>query len=267
MRRLARIPSLAALQKQMQAHLLDGDAAIESQIIGTPRAPAARRLAVYSNAYRSRLAEALAANYPALAKWMGEAAFAELAHAYIRAHPSRRFSIRWYGDALADFLAGEPRYSEAPLIEELARFEWAVGEAFDAADASPVGAAALTAIAPERWAALRLAWHPSVRVLALAWNAPQTWQALVNDRERPVAQVSAEPQGWLVWRHDLTVRFRSLAPAESRVLALARFGSDFGQLCDALCTELGEADAARQAAAWLGEWVAGGLIVAVNVPE
>jgi hypothetical protein len=74
-----------------------------------------------------------------------------------------------------------------------------------------------------------------------------------------------EPQAWLIWRRELRVCFRSLAAAESRLIALARYGSNFGQLCDALCAELDEEDAAAQAAAWLGEWVASGLIVAAAV--
>jgi hypothetical protein len=255
-----RMASLAALQQHLQAYLLSGAPAIAEHIVGTPRVPAARRLAIYANAYRSRLGEALASNYPALAELLGPVDFRALAHAYIAANDSRFFSLRWYGHALEEFLANDARYRATPLLAELARWEWAMSEAFDAADAEPIGAARLAGIPPESWAALRFDWHPSVRVLALYWNAPQIWKALSEARERPPAEVHGEPQPWLVWRHDLSVHFRSLTAAESRLVALARYGSTFGQLCDALCADIEEEEAAAQAAARLADWVASGLI-------
>jgi hypothetical protein len=259
------MPSLAALQHRLQAYVLSGAPGIAEHVVGTERLPAERRLAIYANTYRARLTEALAANYPVVAKLLGPEGFHALAHASIGAHPSRFSSIRWYGHALEEFLASDGRYAEAPLLAELARWEWAIGEAFDAADSAPIEAASLADIPPERWCELRLDWHPSVRVLALQWNAPQTWTALTTEDERPAAQMHEEPRPWLIWRRELKVHYRSLVAAESRLIALARYGSTFGQLCDALCAELDEDAAAAQAAAWLGDWVAGGLIVAAAV--
>ncbi|WP_163367521.1 HvfC/BufC N-terminal domain-containing protein, partial [Klebsiella aerogenes] len=62
-------------------------------------------LQVYRHAYRARLAEALADNYTVLARALGDEAFDALAQAYLAAHPSRHPSIRWFGAALADFMA------------------------------------------------------------------------------------------------------------------------------------------------------------------
>lgn len=263
------MPLLATLQQRLQAYLLHGAEAIEAHVVGTERVPVATRLAIYGNAYRARLTEALAANHPALAKLLGEAGFAVLASDYIRTHESRSFSIRWYGDVLAEFLAVEPRYADVPVLAELARWEWAMSEAFDAAESVPIDADVLAAFSPDRWAQLRFGWHPSVRVLALGWNAPEIWKALTSDAPRPAAEALAAPQAWLIWRQELTVRFRSLDEAESRAIALSRYGSNFGQLCDALCADADadERDAAVQAAAWLRGWVGAGLIVAADVRD
>jgi hypothetical protein len=255
------VRELADLQAQLQQYLLRGDAAIAARVTGTARVPAGTRLEIYAGAYRGRLAEALAANYPALAKLLDED-FAELAQAYIAGHDSLYFSIRYYGENLADFLATEARYAAAPLLADLARWEWAMRAVFDAADAAPLAAAQLARVAPEAWAHLRFQWHPSVTRLDLEWNAPQFWQALTEDAERPAAAVSAEPTAWLLWREGLTTYFRSLSVTEAQALDAARRGWPFGELCELLCERLGEAEAPLAAASFLRGWVGAGMITA-----
>src|SRR6266436_5871123 len=131
------------------------------------------------------------------------------------------FSIRCYGDALPQFLSAHEDYAAAPVLAELARWEWTMTGVFDAADAAPLAHEALARVAPQQWAQLRFAWHPSVRRLALSWNVPQIWQALTADSERPQASLNAAPVQWLLWRHELTTYFRSLTHAEAAVLDAA----------------------------------------------
>jgi hypothetical protein len=152
-----------------------------------------------------------------------------------------------------------------PLLAELARWEWALSEVFDAADAAPLGSVALARVAPADWAQLRFTWHPSVRRLALRWNAPQLWKALTGDSQRPELSVLAEPVEWLAWRHELKTYFRSLEPTEARAVDAARGGHSFGELCELLATAAGADAAPAAAAALLRGWLAGGLIVAAVV--
>jgi hypothetical protein len=51
-----------------------------------------------------------------------------------------------------------------------------------------------------------------------------------------------------------------LTDTESAVLDAARNGWPFGELCELLCDELGEAQAPAHAAALLRDWVGSGLI-------
>jgi hypothetical protein len=255
------VSALARLQREFQDYLLRGHIAVEARVIGSARVPIATRLGIYAGAYRSRLAEALASNYPVLAKLLGEADFAALAADYIAAHDSPFFSIRYYGDALAKFLATREAYAAAPVLAELAQWEWAMTAVFDAADAAPLGAAELARIPPLQWAQLRFRWHPSVQRLALWWNVPQLWRALSDDGERPEMALAAAPVEWLLWREGLSTYFRSLSKTESSMLDAARSGWPFGELCALLCEELGESEAPAQAAALLRGWIGSGLIV------
>jgi len=255
------VSALARLQREFQDYLLRGDTAVETQLIGTTRVPIATRLGIYATAYRSRLAEALESNYPVLAKLLGEADFAALAADYIAAHDSPFFSIRYYGDALAKFLATREDYAAAPVLAELAQWEWAMTAVFDAADVAPLGAEDLARIPAPQWAQLRFRWHPSVQRLTLLWNVPQLWRALSEDGERPLMTQAAAPGQWLLWRENLTTYFRSLPSTEASMLDAARSGWPFGELCALLCEELGESEAPAQAAALLRGWIGSGLIV------
>jgi hypothetical protein len=133
---------------------------------------------------------------------------------------------------------------------------------FDAADAEPLSAVALARIAPADWAELRFGFHPSVRRLALEWNAPQLWKALTEGGERPELELAAVPVEWLAWRQDLRTYFRSLEPPEAALLDAARAGSSFGELCELLAAAHDAGQAPAQAAALLAAWLSSGLIVA-----
>jgi len=260
----ARLPAmtrLAHVQKDFQSFLLRAQASVEAHVVGTERVGVATRLGIYGNGYRLRLIEALQSNYPVLAKLLGEADFETLATEYVRAHDSRFFSVRYYGDRLAEFLARDPNYTSAPILAELARWEWAMTEVFDAADAEPINGEALARVAADAWAQLRFSWHPAMRRLDLVWNAPQIWKALSGDSCRPEASLQAQPVHWLLWRQELSTYFRSLAPAEAALLDAARDGQTFGELCVLLCAYCEEQQAPAQAASFLRAWLGSGLII------
>jgi hypothetical protein len=258
---MSRLPQI---QGDFQSYLLRGDPAIETHVVGTDRVPIATRLSIYGDGYVARLAEALQANFPVLSELLGEVDFEKMATAYVRSHDSPFFSIRYYGNALADFLASEPEYEGAPVLAELARWEWAMTEVFDAADADSVGVSDLASVAPEEWADLRFELHPSVRRLALSWNAPQIWKAVTDGAGVPEMEFSTEPVAWVLWRRELRTYFRSIQPGEAEALEAAREGQSFGELCDLLCAQFGEEQAPATAAGFLRDWVESGLLTAAR---
>src|SRR5579862_3495789 len=250
--RAVRVSDLGVIQEDFQAYLLRGSDAIQAHVVGTARVPLATRLGIYGGAYRARLVESLAVTYSALAKLL-DADFLELAQAYVSTHDSPFFSIRYYGEDLAAFLAGSETYAGAPLLAELAQWEWAMTTVFDAADAQPLEAAALGAVQPQEWAQLRFQWHPSLVRLSLRWNAPQIWAALSADGERPAAEVGVAVP-WLLWRQGLGSFYRSLTHTEAAALDAAREGWPFGELCELLCERVGEQRAPLEAATFLRSW-------------
>jgi hypothetical protein len=258
---------LSELQQSFQAHLLMGDGAILKSVVDAPPLTPAERVRVYRNAYRVRLLDALKDTYPVLFKILGDEVFENLGDAFVDAHPSVHRSIRWYGRELADFLAQRPPFAEQPILAELARFEWTLSEVFDAADAVPVGRNALQAVDPESWDRLGFMFHPSLRLLELSWNTVAVWQAMSRDEDPPQPEAAATPIPWLLWRRDLTNRFRSLDAAEKASLEAALSGMRFGELCAVLRQWLPEQEIPLRAATLIGTWTDSGLITQCNVRD
>jgi hypothetical protein len=252
---------LAELQQNFQRHVMHGDDLIVDAVTGTPRVPSEIRLAIYSQAYKIRLTEALASTLPRLQQLMGKDQFAVLASDYIDTCPSQFPSIRWFGGELPALLGR--LFPEQPWLRELAGWEWAIAAAFDAADAEPVGIEALAAVAPDSWPALQFEFHPSVQLLPMRTNAPLLFKTLTDDGLLPEGMELDSPQPWLIWRESLKTQYRSLAADEAAALEAMRNGGTFETLCDTLC-EWHEAEAVpMQAAGMLKRWVVEQMIVRV----
>lgn len=251
---------LRQLQREMQRGLLGEQSTIEACIAETPPLAIEARLRIYRHAYVSRLIEALRDQYPVLHQILGDEDFEALGAAFIHAHPSVHRSIRWYGREVGAFLRVEPPFAEQPILAETAAFEWSLAEAFDSSDESVLGRAALTGIEPAEWGALTFRFHPSVRRLALEWNAVAAWKALSAEEAPPAPERSAEAVEWLIWRRDLENYFRSLDPVEVTALDAALEGRNFARICDALTLHLPEDEVPLRAAALIATWLDGGLL-------
>ena len=253
--------SLADLQRAFQDYVLASSEEFRSAVRYTGKADRTTLLDVYREGYALRLIEALTTDYPGVMAMTGAADFGHMARAYIAATASRHPSIRWYGKGLADFLERTEPYDRNPAAAEMARFEWALGEAFDAADAAPVAADALMALPPEAWETLAFTALPSLRRLTLAFETPQAWQRREEVEPGDLAvEAASEPLVWAIWRPDLVSNYRSLAPDEAAMLDALVAGKTFPELCEVLVPFTGEQQAPARAAGLLRAWIEAGMI-------
>jgi len=259
--------TLQDLQADFQSFLLHRREDIRAQVIGTDKVSAEQRLAIYYDAYRLRLLEALDSNYPVLHGWIGDDKFEELGLAYLTAHPSTHFSIRYFGHELARFLAADKTYCDRLFLSEMAQFEWAMTEAFDAPDSTLVRLEDVAAMAPEAWPGLRFQMQDSVRRLNLEWNMPVVWKAIDAEQVPEEPQRNEYPKSWLLWRQDLKTYFRSLSVDEAWALDAARVGSTFAMICEGLCEWTDAQYVAGHAAGLLKQWISDGLIQSIEVTE
>ncbi len=251
--------TLCHLQECLQSYVLEGDPRIELEVLSTAQVSAQVRLDIYAEGYRLRLLETLENDFPALQALLGNAAFTKLGRAYIEAYPSHHFSLRYFGRHLGKFLSSIPPYREEPWLAEMAAFEWALGEAFDAADSPILTVEEINAIPPTKWAEVQLHLHPSVRRLNLHWNVPRLWK-VIDQHEPPGTPVEGKTP-WVLWRRDLKNYFRSLKEDEAWALDSAQGGESFGVICEGLCRWHKEHEVALRAATLLQRWVTDGLLI------
>lgn len=257
--------TLNELQGDFQNAILRGDPRFRAAVVNDERVGAEKRIGIYADAYRLRLIEALQDTYTALHAVLGDEQFDTLARGYIEAHTPGHYSIRWYGDRLSEFARATEPWRGMPAIAELAAFEWAFEEAFDAANAEPVTESVLAGLAPENWASLRVAFHPSLRRLRLEWNVTDVWNAVQRgDKNIPEPERRPAAVEWVIWRRKLRQFFRSMDDAEARIMDTARSGEAFGVLCESLAETMRTERVPSYAAGALKGWINDGLVAAVS---
>jgi hypothetical protein len=256
--------TLSRTETDLQAYVLGAGEHALAAIAGPDEAFRRQRLDIYRDAYRLRLVEVLAADYPALRAVVGSEAFEALAADYLAAHPSTFRNVRWFGGALPGFLAARPDPASGPLPAELARFEWTLGLAFDGPDVPSVSFADVAAIAPEAWADLRLQPHPCLHLLKLRTNAVAMWKAHDAGGTPPATELLDAPLDWAIWRKDDSPYFRSLPADEAWALGAIREGATFGAICAGLCEWVEQEEAPLRAAQLLRGWVDEGWVAGLG---
>lgn len=255
--------ALREIQQRFLAGVALDDAAAEALIVDDARVGAAKRLDIYRNNYRVSLTGALADHFERLHAWLGDEQFDNIASAYLAAHPSATRNLRYYGGELPGFLVRHfPNDAE---LGELAALDWALRHAFDAPDAPPLDAAQVAALG-DGWIEVPLALHPSAQLLSMRHNSAAIWSALSDD-EAPPEVVPIDPAvALLVWRNGLQPQFRSLSVEEAAALAAIESGASFTGLSAATIAALGDVAAMESLAAWLGQWLADGVLVPAGQP-
>lgn len=258
---------LAGIQAAFQDYLLGASRRLEQMLAPGRLLPGAEMAEIYGGAYVMRLIEVLGEDFPALHMLLGDEGFEKMARAYVLAHPSKHYDIRWFGRYLAGFLAATEPWSGLGEAEELARFEWALGEAFDAADAAPMDEADLAAVPPQAWAGLVFSFTPSLRRLDLNWDVPGFWKAQDGGAtpDGPPERLDA-PRAWALWRdqRQMMVRYRPLAGDAAAALDAAVNGASFGVLIERLAETKDAELAPMRAAELLRAWVDDGLLTGLS---
>jgi len=154
--------------------------------------------AVYRNTVTKGCVDALQANYPAIARLVGEAWFRAAAVVYARAHPPSHPALVDYGAGFGDFLAAFPPAQEFSYLPGVARIERFWTEAHVARDEAPVAAAAVAALDFDDLARAALRPHASAR---WAWFDEQPIRS-IWERNRDRGEAVDAVDGDLEWRGE-----------------------------------------------------------------
>lgn len=249
--------ALRELQLAFAGAILEGRADELVTRIRSGRLAGTERVQVYRNNAFASLSQALAAVYPVVARLVGERYFAQLARAYIRAHPSRSGNLHDFGSALALFVGGLPDADELPYLANVATLEWAYHETFHAADAAPLDLARLAEVAETEHGRLRFKLHPATRLVASRYPIYAIWAANQDGAHcESTIDLDAGPDYLMVARRGLETFVARVAPGDFALAAEIAAGATLAQACDAALA----ADPATDLGAAFGRLVASGTI-------
>lgn len=255
------MPLLRELQRGFVAAVLDGDG---GAIAVTPAGDAAERIAIYRRAVFANYRNALRATYPVIERTVGRALFDAVVDAFVRAHPSRCGDLNVYGAEFGAFLAHHRPVAAWPFLPDLARLEWAIDEAGRAADAAsdaPALLAALAVIEPARLPSVRLALHPSCRIVVSRHTALRRWRSAQDGEDESDATSDDRSEVVLVRRDERGIPLERLGAAEGAWLTALAAGATLGAALDVALAV--DADFDLQPA--LAARIAAGTIAAVRV--
>ncbi|GBD47736.1 HvfC/BufC N-terminal domain-containing protein [Methylopila sp. Yamaguchi] len=220
----------AAAQARFAAAALDPGAAVPADLAQAGGRAPERRFAVYRNNVAVGLAGPLAARFPAVRGIVGADFFAELARAFVRAHPPRSPLMMLYGDDFPAFVDTAPGLEELPYLGDVARLEAARTRAYHAADVAPLGAAAFAAIGPEALAEATIRLHPSLGLVRSRHPVASIWA--MNAGEAELGPIDGlPPEDAIVGRPALDVHVRRLPPGGAAFLAALHGGRPLGRAC------------------------------------
>jgi hypothetical protein len=259
--------SLHSLQQLFFAAMRAPQVALPENLALDRRVKAELGFGIYRHAYQARLREALENDHAALATYLGDSLWQQLCAQYITAHPSTHRSLRYFGNQLATFLPTFEPLSGNPEAIEIAAFERALLDCFDAADANLLTWQQFAQIPPELWPSTPLRALPSLRLHAARYNSVEIWQALKAQASPPQAR-RIEATDWLLWRDQaLLTRFRALSAVESAAVNWLFVGGDFAGWCE-LFLAFYPVDAVPAAAlTFLQQFLQEGWIADCLVPE
>jgi hypothetical protein len=228
-------------------------------IASDDRLSAEERVDIYANMYFYRILDVLKEDFPATLGVLGAERFHNLVTGYLIDYPPAHFSISYAGNLFADFIGGHPLREEFPFLADLARMERALIDVFHAADAVPLDADQMRAIAPADWPALKLALHPASQILKLEWNVAGILKAVEQGGELSPAVPDA--MSMLVWRSRSRVYYRAIDSAEHEELEAIAKEITFAEICEMIAGHDEHEDPAIAINQRLEIWLRDGLLV------
>lgn len=216
------------------------------------------QLAVYVNAYRYRLYDVTAEDYPVLKFAMGDDALDMLLKDFVNTAQSEHFNIAHYTTKLPEFLKHHEHYSA--FLYEIAQLENAISYLADYPETTPLAPEHLAGLDPERFMEMRL--NPRAALQLFTFDYPvNAYYRAVKEEQSPT--LPAQEKIYLaVFRHDDVMWRMELAENEYHLLQKIFAGEPIGQALEALQTEfqLSEDELIANLSEWFGRWIRNGLL-------
>ncbi len=234
------------------------DERLPGAVRGDGLEPAAR-LRLYGNHVMTSLGEALGATFPVVRRLVGPDFFAGMTRVFISRHPPASPCLFEYGEELPGFIANYAPAASLPYLPDVARLEWAMNHAYHGEVEPALDAGSLTALPPERLAAIRFRLQPGCRVVRSEWPIDAIWRANQSDGDGGGVVLGAGARTLLLWRQGDDAVFRRLDPAVAAFVAALADGAPLAGAAEQAIALAPEFDLAAALQLLLGQGLVCGL--------
>lgn len=224
---------LDALQREFLQHLFDPTRDEIARWIKADGLAPTRRLDVYRNNVLSNYISALEAVYPVIVKLVGDEFFRHVARQFSGHYPSSSGDIHHFGREFGDFLAEFPGTVDLAYLPDVARLEWAIHQAFHAANDSALDLTRMQALAPQQYEKLVFHLSASAHLLRSAFPVRRIWEVNQADVVNETVDLDAGGENLLIIRRGFEVYLEPLAAAEFEFLHRCNRGERFGSALEA----------------------------------
>ena len=201
--------------------------------------------AVYRNTVMKGCIDALQANYPAVARLVGEEWFRAAATIYVREALPAESTLLRYGASFADFLARFVPAAELPYLPGVARLDRLWTESHAAPDEEPLDPAAIARLAPDTLARAILHPHAAARWAWFEEGPIYTIWSCNRAAAVPAPELDWRPEGALLARPRDAVEWIALDAAGCAFLDACAAGGTLDAATRAALDAQGDADLAQ----------------------
>ncbi len=259
---------LQRFQDEFARALLVEDCAAAGIAPEIARLAAQPAFAVYRNTVMKGCIDALQANYPSIARLVGDEWFRAAAAIYARANLPQHPTLADYGADFAKFLAAFAPAAELPYLPGVARLDRFWTEAHTARDEAPLDAAAVARLAPGELARTVLRPHASAR---WAWFDAQPivtiWRRNRYPDRADDGEIEWRGEGVLIVRPGAAVEHVALDAAACAFLDCCAAGQTLADAAAAALAVSAETDLAHLMAQLLEAGAFGRLHVPDRQPQ
>ncbi len=260
------ITPLKDAETRMQDAILLGagiDSKPEDWIRAKAEFAAKDQLAVYINAYRYRLYDVTAEDYPVLKSALGEGAFDGLLKDFVNSVQSEDFNIAHYAEKLPDFIKNHASYS--PFAYEIATLENTISQLMDAPETTALEPHHLEEMTPDALMESQLHPRKALKLFTFEYPVNEYYRA-VKEEKSPA--IPTKKRIYLaVFRHEYVVWRMELAENEYHLLQKLFSGQPIGEALEELHAEknIAEEELIANLSDWFARWMRNGLLAKIDV--
>ena len=150
------------------------------------------------------------------------------------------------------------REASSVRLADLAQLEWMHASVFLGRDCEPLTARALAGMDPQKFAAGRLEFIPSLQLAWLTHDVRSLWRAI--EAGEPVPEVEPGKTPLLVWRKEHEVFHDAVEHDEAMAIESLQLGGTIGAACEAFGEREDPAVAAFTA---IGSWFSESMVARI----